>query len=197
MLPIVLAKDDSGGAEVQRLLPAIVAILAAAASMGAGPPVEKRGALANGTEALIARDLRENHISRAQAALFRTQYAFAPEKLPERYRAEAEGARPICATPLVREIWRDWHLLPDEARELLPAWMRPGGANEAIFIPKGSVRAGSVTEGILGAKTNPGDFPGSPSYDRTYATTNFLIHWISAGAGSLVQNQDSNGIHHS
>ncbi len=158
-----------------------------------------------GADSAIGRDFKDGRITRAEAALYRVQSVFKPELLPERYARLGRGipqGSGRCLTPVLAAIYRDWDVLSEEGRSLVPKHMRPARRSEKMFIRKGTVPEGVVIEGSGEAsadssatldKTDGGDIGDPPTYDRTYATTNFLIHWSTSGEHRLIQSADSNG----
>ncbi len=168
----------------------IVFITLGAFARGAEDTPRTRAVL-DSSRSRVADDLGRSKLSPSQAALYRTQAIFAPETLPEKYRAPITLEDRRCLTSDLRLLWDDWDILPQDARQFVPPHMRPSISRENIFSAKGSRASMTMLEAP--AKADPGDHHRAPPYDRTYATANFLIHWMSSGEHSLAQNQDTNG----
>jgi len=178
---------------VKRLLAGLLAVLVLLPAAGRSDEksvIRRRPPYAG--RAQIEVDLRKGLLPPSKAALYRVQAIFAPEALPEKYREPAAPGRRRCLTSELSLVHRDWDVLPGEGRRLVPPYMHPSAPHEEMFVRKGRFKAGATLDAAALGKTDPGDQSYAPPYDSTYATTNFLIHWISVGDGRLVQNQDSN-----
>ena len=144
----------------------------------------------NTPEVAIQRELAAGLITKEDAALYDTLDLFKPGDLPARFKTGVAAQRESCSTGRLLRVLKNWDILSETGKSAVPAYLRPSPNRNGHFVRKGSLAKGAAAP-VLAAKTpapNPID---APVYDRTMATTNFLIHWNSSGADAMVQNTDA------
>ena len=164
-------------------------VLISAGVVAAESPIP--GRVPNTPDVAIARDYFAGKITSQERALYRAFAAFEPEALPDRYKAALPAGRQKCLTAPVLDIIRDWDNLPERGRSVVPRYIHPRLDPTKTLVRKGTLPLHSMQVRTLGKTELVIDNPDIPPYDRTYPTTNFLIHWSSTGVHALVQNQDS------
>jgi len=184
---------------MKRLAAAMLLTLLLASSLLAAGGDERRAQLLEGvpnTPAVaISRDELAGLISADDAATYEAYALFEPAKLPDRYKTGVSMGPNLCLTPQLVQMRKRWNSLPDAAKSVVPRYMQPNAGQQKDYVRKGTLRALSVQ--VIQAPASYVKEPGpdaswSPKYDRTYATTNFLIHWMNSGPNSPADKTDSN-----